>query len=111
MTLFPKANKIVILLSERFWATKWPEMLFDACLVTFIFALSEVKSLVSGGTVGNFGLRLVLSPAEMLMFGNEVWQYSLIKFSLEDVERGFGTQVRGEPFTVVCHGIKGASLI
>lgn len=111
MTFFPKANKIVILLNERFWATKWPEMLFDTCPVTFIFSPSRVKSLVSGGTVGNFGLMLVLSPAEMLMFGNEAWQYCLLKFFLEDIEQGFGIQVRREPFTVVCHGIKGASLM
>lgn len=84
-------------------------MLFDACLVTFVFSPSEVEKF--GGTVGNFGLMLVLSPAEVLMFGNEAWQYCLIKFSLEDVEQGVGIQVRREPFTVVCHGIIGASLI
>lgn len=100
-----------MLLSERFWATKWPEMLFDACLVTFIVSPSEVRSLVSGGTVGNFGLVLVLSPAEMLMFGNEVWQYCLIKFSLEAVEQGFGILVRRGSFLVVCHGVEGASLM
>lgn len=48
-------------------ATKWPEMLFGAWLVTFLFSPSEVRSLVSGGTVGNFGLTLGLSPAEMWM--------------------------------------------
>lgn len=111
MALFPKANKIVTLLNERFWATKWPEMLFDASLVTFIFSPSKVKSLVSGDTSGNLGLVLVLSSAEMLMFGNEAWQYCLIKFSLEDVEQGFGIQVRRASLAVVCQGIKGASSI
>lgn len=111
MALFPKTNKIVTFLNERFWATKWPEMLFDACLVTFVFSPSEVKSLVSGDAAGNLGLVLVLSPAEMLMFGNEAWQYCLIKFSLEDVEQGFGIQVRRASLTVACHSIKGASLI
>ena len=59
----------------------------------FVFSSSEVKSLVSGGPVGDFGLRLGLSAAEMFMFGEEAWQCCLIELDLEDVEQESGIQV------------------
>lgn len=89
---------MVILLNERFGATKWPELHSDASLLTFLFSASKVRTRMSGGPAGDFGLMLVQSPVEMLMFGNEARCYCLVKFSLMGVEQGIGIQGRRESF-------------
>lgn len=72
-------------------ATKWPEMLFGAWLVTFLFSPSEVRRSVSGGTVGNFGLTLGLSPAETWMAGNEAWRAGSSNFPWRMLSKGLDT--------------------
>lgn len=89
---------MVILLNERFGATKWPELHSDASLLTFLFSASKVRTRMSGGPAGDFGLTLVQSPVEMLMFGNEARCYCLVKFSLMGVEQGIRLQGRRESF-------------
>lgn len=102
---------MVILLNERFGATKWPELHSDASLLTFLFSASKVRTRMSGGPAGDFGLMLVQSPVEMLMFGNEARCYCLVKFSLMGVEQGIRIQGRRESFAMLCPGIEGASSV